>query len=109
MKISYTQMAYGFYERDKFPEEMEEEARVLRRDLDALHPCDPAGLPTSDTSSPFAVEDEMIARIDQARLMERRARGKMPHATLEERNKHERTIARKRARRAAQRATKQAA
>jgi len=104
MKISYAQMAYGFYERDKFPEEMEEEDRVLRRDPDASHPCDPAGLPTSDYSSPTEVEDEMIARIDQARLQERRSRGKMPHATPDERRAHERTIARKRARREARRA-----
>lgn len=101
MTISFAQMVYGMYDREKFREEMEEEARVLRKDIDAFHPCDPAGLPSSDYASFTEIEDEMIARIDQARLMERRACGKMPHATPEQRKAHEATIARKRARRAA--------
>jgi len=52
----------------------------------------------------FDAEDAMIAAIDKARLQERRSRGKMPHATPDERRAHERTIARKRVRREARRA-----
>lgn len=102
--ISLKQMAYGFYDRSLFPEDMEDEARILRRDLDELHPCDPAGLPSTDFDDPREVEDELIERIDRERRREREARGKMPNATPCERAAHERTIARKRARRAAMRA-----
>lgn len=103
MTISFAQMAYGFYERSNFPEEMEDEARVLRKDPDAAHPCNPDSLPSGDYSFPTDVEDELIARVDAARKAERRAKGKMPKATAKEREAHEATIARKRARRAAMR------
>lgn len=98
--ISLKQMAYGFYDRSLFPEEMEDEARILRRDLDESHPCDPASLPSGDIHDPREVEDDMIARIDRERRRSRQTRGKMPKATPCEREAHERTITRKRARRA---------
>jgi hypothetical protein len=97
MTISFAQMARGFYDRENFRDELEDDARVLRRDTDAAHPCSPDSLPSGDYVSVTEIEDDMIARIDAVRKAERRAKGKMPKATPEQRAAHERTIARKRA------------
>jgi len=101
--ITWSQMNCGIFDPDKFRDELEDDARVLRRDPDAAHRCNPDSLASSDLS-PSEMEDEIIARIDAARKAERQAMGKMPKATAKEREAHERTIARKRDRRQARKA-----
>jgi len=107
--ITWSQMNCGIFDPDKFRDELEDDARVLRRDPDAAHPCNPDSLPSGDYSYPTDVEDELIARIDAARKAERQAKGKMPKATPKQRAAHERTIAAKRARRQATKAVRSSA
>lgn len=71
--ITDKQMACGFYPREMFREQMEDDARVGRTDLDAAHPCDPTGLPATDHTDPREVEDALIEHLDRKRAEEKKS------------------------------------